>query len=92
MVRLKASSAYLQIPQICIFQFHYGSVKRKVKSLITNSQTVFQFHYGSVKRDMAERYEFGWMEFQFHYGSVKSGGQIILLALIMDISIPLWFG
>ena len=55
-----------------MFQFHYGSIKIRVKiSYRHNRKTKFQFHYGSIKISASLCSADVALEFQFHYGSIK---------------------
>ena len=48
MVRLKDPAAPPARPA-CLFQFHYGTIKREAQALGTGTSMLFQFHYGTIK-------------------------------------------
>ncbi len=50
MVRLKAGSIAIPTYRTPLFQFHYGTIKRKSLLLNSVSTIQFQFHYGTIKR------------------------------------------
>ena len=55
------------------FQFHNGSIKRKIMAYKAKTHQGFQFHNGSIKsrKRIKDRKEDA--KFQFHNGSIKSG-------------------
>ena len=48
MVRLKVVGATMQ-PDNTLFQFHYGTIKRRKHRVNDSGVTLFQFHYGTIK-------------------------------------------
>ncbi len=71
MVRLKVTYI-LKSNANNLFQFHYGTIKRKNQKKMTISKNLFQFHYGTIKSDLSYIWRSSMTVFQFHYGTIKS--------------------
>ena len=52
MVRLKGDFAERATDCDRPFQFHYGTIKSRLKRYLIGVQKVFQFHYGTIKRQL----------------------------------------
>ena len=72
MVRLKATMQPDNTFERIIFQFHYGTIKRKKPAILLVPITKFQFHYGTIKSNWAAYLQRTYSTFQFHYGTIKS--------------------
>ena len=73
---------------------HFNSTMVRLKDASSTSSgtvTAFQFHYGTIKRMYSDSLNFSTYIFQFHYGTIKSSHSKITMALILSISIPLWY-
>ena len=56
-----------------IFQFHYGTIIRKLEIVFSGIINSFQFHYGTIIRMFDECLKHYVFEFQFHYGTIIRG-------------------
>ena len=89
MVRLKASTASGTVTA-GVFQFHYGTIKRSLRSLQAN-RLLFYFNSTMVRLKEAHVQKgHAFQEFQFHYGTIKSQSSGADY-LHNNISIPLWY-
>ena len=70
MVRLKGSHNLLS-SDFNTFQFHYGTIKRQLRSSRISHTFAFQFHYGTIKSSPQQSKPFLQPLFQFHYGTIK---------------------
>ena len=73
------------------FQFHNGSIKRKVKPSTRSHLPMFQFHNGSIKSSAADSPHNWALLFQFHNGSIKSSISRCGRTQTSWVSIPQWF-
>ncbi len=73
-----------------MFQFHYGLIKRSVRSALNRRRDKFQFHYGLIKRAKVLSDVTFPVEFQFHYGLIKRNEGYPWQASVGIVSIPLW--
>ena len=71
MVRLKVFEGK-QRRRLQLFQFHYGTIKRRARCRIVQRTYIFQFHYGTIKRQLLVGHRTVRVVFQFHYGTIKS--------------------
>ena len=74
-----------------LFQFHYGTIKRKTPYIYQLQTILFQFHYGTIKSKFAKENGFQGFVFQFHYGTIKRCRGDRPLRQHNNISIPLWY-
>ena len=71
MVQLRASIRGVFQCEKYMFQFQYGSIKRKVEKISFNNTIMFQFQYGSIKSINIMAIVQNPLMFQFQYGSIK---------------------
>ena len=72
MVRLKAHQRFYVLHKQILFQFHYGTIKRRLNAPFMPIGQKFQFHYGTIKSEVVAVYIAYIVLFQFHYGTIKS--------------------
>ena len=60
---------------VTTFQFHYGSIRTRVKRIYLEYLTRFQFHYGSIRTPADAILDRPLFLFQFHYGSIRTRGR-----------------
>ena len=71
--------------------FHYGSIKIVVNRSIVVKNNRSTFHYGSIKIIAGVVATVGGLGSTFHYGSIKIIKYSVLLPVLTQIYIPLWF-
>ena len=56
MVRLKGTGTCVS-GRFTLFQFHYGTIKRKSRNTLACFTSTFQFHYGTIKSNATIEYQ-----------------------------------
>ena len=75
MVRLKDRLVCLNL-MLDIFQFQYGSIKRRsIINIFTSTILIFQFQYGSIKRKAKGMG--GYVDLNFNSNMVRLKGNLV---------------